>query len=171
MLPPLRAGWQQDRQGRGRRRVGEFGLDAYGKSSWSKGMLLVSGVERMERAGWGYAAACLVFGVTSFRSSQAGSGRELCRGVKSLHDVTATACCSMRRSWMWVFWTEKEKLGWFFVQEEPIWCCYDHCSAGEGWLETREGWVLQVSFTLQKPLLLSRVSWHGRGDGGSHPPS
>lgn len=64
----------------------EFELDLCGKSSWSGGVLLAPGMERMERAGSGYIAACTGFGVVPLRSSQVGNGRELCsfRGVKSL---------------------------------------------------------------------------------------
>lgn len=78
----------------------EFELDLCGKSSWSRGVLLASGMERVERAGSGYIAACTGLGVISLRSSQVGNGRELCsfRGVKSLCDVT-----------LWMLWAKKGK--------------------------------------------------------------
>lgn len=40
----------------------EFELDLCGKSSWSGGVLLASGMEKMERAGSGYTAACGIWG-------------------------------------------------------------------------------------------------------------
>ncbi|XP_063264438.1 uncharacterized protein LOC134556124 [Prinia subflava] len=104
----------------------EFELDSCGKSSWSGGVLLASGMERMERAGSGYIAACTGFGVISLRSSQGGNVRELCslRGVKSLCDVT-----------LWMLWAEKGK--GFFPRKAYMVLC-DHGPAGRGWLEARE---------------------------------
>lgn len=119
----------------------EFGLDLCGKSSWSGGVLLASGMERMERAGSGYTAACTGFGVISLRSSQVGSGRELCslRGVKSPCDVT-----------LWMLWAEKGK--GFFFQGKFILCCVTTVLLGEAGWGPGKRWVLQVSVSLRQPL-------------------
>lgn len=120
----------------------EFELDLCGKSSWSGGVLLASGMERMERAGSGYIAACTGLGVISLRSSQVGNRRELCsfRGVKSLCDVT-----------LWMLWAEKGK--GFFFQEELLWCCVTTVLLGEAGWRPGKRCVLQVSVTVAAPLL------------------
>lgn len=119
----------------------EFELDLCGKSSWSGGVLLAPGMERMERAGSGYIAACTGFGVVSFRSSQVGNERELCsfRGVKSLRDVT-----------LWMLRAEKGKV--FFFQEKLLRCFVTMVLLGEAGWRPRKCWVLQVSVPVWLPL-------------------
>lgn len=137
-------------------------LDFCGKSSWSGGVLLASGMERMERAGSGYTAACTGFGVLSLRSSQVGSRRELCslRGVKSLCDVT-----------LWMLWAEKGK---HFFPIKAYMVLYDHGAAGGGWLEAREEMGAPGECHSVASHLLSPVSSHGGELGkvcGGHLPT
>lgn len=58
--------------------MGKEGMRVWVGYLWEKQLEWRSRVERMERAVLGYIAACMIFGVISFRSGQIGSRRELC---------------------------------------------------------------------------------------------
>ena len=163
----IRAAWGK--------RLWEFGLETYGKSSWSGGVLLVSGWK-----GWkGRARVMLQLTqyLGSFHSeaakTEAGGNYTVskrcekptgCDPVPVVCGCGNLGCrCSRQR---------KERL---FSPRRAYMVLYDHHSSGEGWLETREDMgCCRWASTLQKPVCSAVwASMAGRlwEASGSHSPS